>query len=304
MENIINEKKHRILTKDNLVVRIKVEDWLYILDDINSERMYLVVGKERALLFDTGYGLYDFRPLISEVTDLPLTVVCSHGHDDHVYGNQFFDTVYISEEDYGLCLAGDNEKSKDRLIRSRYRKTPDIEDIIDRDAYMKMTIKNCEYRFIKDQDVFDLGGLTLRVYTLPGHTKGSVGLYSQEKKAFFVGDALCLNHVVMYGKDGDSIAPPYQYYGALARIEKLDIDVVWPAHGDVPADKTLISKTMRLFENWAREADPERDMEKTGSVFGKACRYTDPETGMILAYRPVRLEEMHRFMKENEGRMW
>lgn len=303
MENIINEEKHRVLTKDNLVVRIRVEDWLYILDDINSERMYLIVGKDRALLFDTGYGLFDFRPLIEEVTDLPLTVVCSHGHDDHVYGNRFFDTVYIAEEDYELCLAGDNETSKDRLIRSRYKKTPNIEEIIDREAYMKMTIKNCEYRFVKDGDVFDLGGLTLKVYPLPGHTKGSIGLYCEEKKAIFVGDALCLNHVIMYGKSGNAPAAPYLYYGGLSRIEKLDIGRVWPAHGDVPAGKELISDTKRLFENWVRNADPERDQEKKGSVFGKACRYTDPETGMTLAYNTTRLEEILRFMKENNGRM-
>lgn len=71
----------------------------------------------------------------------------------------------------------------------------------------------------------------------------------------------------------------------------------------MPAGKELISDTKRLFENWVRNADPERDQEKKGSVFGKACRYTDPETGMTLAYNTTRLEEILRFMKENNGRM-
>ena len=303
MECIINEEKHRKLTKENLVSRIKAEDWLYILDDINSERLYLILGKEKALLFDTGYGFCDYRPLIHEVTDLPLTVVCSHGHDDHVLGNYLFDKVYIAEEDYELCLAGDNEESKDRLIRSRYKKTPDIEEIIDRKAYMAMTIKNCDYKFVKAGDRFDLGGITLQVYPLPGHTKGSIGLYSPEKKAVFVGDALTSNHVVMYGKSGNATAVPYLYYAALSAIQKLDIECIWPAHGDVPAGKELIAETKRLFENWAKEGDPEKDREKKGSVFGKTCRYTDPETNMTLAYNPRRLEEIHEFMLEHEGRM-
>ena len=63
MECIINEEKHRKLTKENLVSRIKAEDWLYILDDINSERLYLILGKEKALLFDTGYGFCDYRQM-------------------------------------------------------------------------------------------------------------------------------------------------------------------------------------------------------------------------------------------------
>ncbi|MBU9735025.1 MBL fold metallo-hydrolase [Diplocloster agilis] len=303
MECIFNEEKHRVLTPDNLVIRIKVTDWLYILDDINSERMYLIVGKERALLFDTGYGLFDFRPLIREVTDLPLTVVCSHGHDDHVLGNHLFDTVYIAREDYELCLAGDNPESKDRLIRSRYKKTPYIEEVIDRDAYMNMTIRNCDYRFVGDGDVFDLGGLTLKVYPLPGHTKGSIGLYCKEHRAIFAGDALTYHHVIMYGKSGDAPAAPYLYYAALSRIQKLSIDTIWPAHGDVPAPKELIQDTKEVFNNWAKYADPKKDQEKHGSVFGRTCRYTDPVSQIVMAYHPNRLEEMHEFMKNHDGRM-
>lgn len=303
MKTIFDESCHRTLTKDNLVIRIKVEDWLYILDDINSERMYLILGKDKALLFDTGYGLYDYRHLIKEVTDLPLTVVCSHGHDDHVLGNYLFDTVYIANEDYELCLAGDNEESKDRLIRSRYKKTPYIEEVIDRNAYMSRTIKNCEYRFVKEGDIFELGELSLEAFALPGHTKGSIGLYCKGKKAFFAGDALTKNHVIMYGKSGNAPAAPYLYYAALSKIQQLDIEKIWPAHGDVPAGKELIQETKDVFKNWAVHADPEKDREKTGSVFGRTCKYTDPENGITMAYHPDRLTEMKEFMLSHDGRL-
>lgn len=44
----------------------------------------LVIGTEKALLFDTMTGLGDLLGAVRELTDLPLSVVNSHGHFDHV----------------------------------------------------------------------------------------------------------------------------------------------------------------------------------------------------------------------------
>ncbi len=43
----------------------------------------LVLGREKALLFDTMTGLGDLKGYVERLTDLPLTVVNSHGHFDH-----------------------------------------------------------------------------------------------------------------------------------------------------------------------------------------------------------------------------
>lgn len=299
MEVVFDESKFRVLTKDNLVERIKVEDYLYILDEVNSARMYLIVGKEKALLFDTGYGLTDFRPLIEEVTKLPLYVVCSHGHDDHIYGNDLFDTVYMGEPDYALAMSYDNPVSKDKLIRSRYGKTPNIEEIIDRETYMSRSIKNCEYKFVHQGDVFDLGGLTLSVQELPGHTKGSIGLFCEQTGDFFTGDVLMYHHNFMYGHGIEWSDTPDRYIHGLTSAAKLDIKKIWPAHGTVPAPRELIDQAIEMFKAWAENANPEEDLEKVGSVFGRACLYHYKD--MVLAYKPQHLDEMRQFMKEHNG---
>lgn len=40
---------------------------------------YLLVGSERALLFDTAYGEGNLREFVEEITDKPVMVVNSHG---------------------------------------------------------------------------------------------------------------------------------------------------------------------------------------------------------------------------------
>ena len=54
---------------------------------------HLIVGNERALLFDTGIGLLPIKPVVERITDLPGTVVKAHTHYEHVGGNWEFASV-------------------------------------------------------------------------------------------------------------------------------------------------------------------------------------------------------------------
>jgi glyoxylase-like metal-dependent hydrolase (beta-lactamase superfamily II) len=80
---------------------------------------------------------------------------------------------------------------------------------------MSRSIKDTEYRFVKDGDAFDLGGLKLVVYALPGHTRGSVGLFCPETGDFFSGDVLMYNHNFMYGHGIEWSAAPDKYIHGL-----------------------------------------------------------------------------------------
>ena len=55
---------------------------------------YLIAGENAALLFDTGMGIGDIRKVTTELTKLPIIVLNSHTHNDHVGGNWQFDSVY------------------------------------------------------------------------------------------------------------------------------------------------------------------------------------------------------------------
>src|SRR3954469_266484 len=45
---------------------------------------YLIVGKDRALLLDTGMGMASIKKIVSELTSLPVIVLNTHTHADHI----------------------------------------------------------------------------------------------------------------------------------------------------------------------------------------------------------------------------
>ena len=52
-----------------------------------SQNIYLLEGKEKAMLIDTGWGAGNLRACVEKLTDKPLIVVNTHFHPDHSAGN-------------------------------------------------------------------------------------------------------------------------------------------------------------------------------------------------------------------------
>ena len=72
---------------------------------------HLIVGDERAILFDTGIGLLPIRPVVERITDRPVTVLNSHTHFDHVGGNAEFTSILAIDSDYTRAnMAGFNHR--------------------------------------------------------------------------------------------------------------------------------------------------------------------------------------------------
>ena len=156
--------------------RIKVKqlnDHIYLMDDDGEATGYLVVGNKKALVIDTMNGYEDVYEVVRRLTDLPLMVINTHGHCDHIYGNIFFEEAYMSPDD--------NEVAREHMAFPEFVKT-----------CQEFDLSMPPFRPIKDHDVIDLGGLTLEVISLPGHTPGGVCLLLKEDRILFTGDSI--NH--------------------------------------------------------------------------------------------------------------
>lgn len=64
----------------------KIDDCVWIMDDNGDSTGYLVCGGEKAVVIDTMNCIADVHAAVREITNLPLEVVNTHGHCDHIYG--------------------------------------------------------------------------------------------------------------------------------------------------------------------------------------------------------------------------
>lgn len=152
--------------------RIKVKqinNHIWLLNDNDESTGYLVTGSERGLIIDTMTGYGNVRKVAEEITDFPLTVVNTHGHPDHIYGNVYFEKVYIHPADIPVA--------------ERFYQDPAFVA-----AIRQMNRQSAEFLTLTEGDVFDLGGLFLEVYELPGHTHtGRDCAFGQERQNFIFG---------------------------------------------------------------------------------------------------------------------
>ena len=136
---------------------------------------YLILGADRAVLFDAGTGNRDIVPVVRSLTALPVTVVPSHLHFDHVGALGRFDRT-------ALLDVGD--------LRARTR-----DGVLELGRYEFLGFADGLRRphFRVDDwwqagAVLDLGGRRLQVLHTPGHTPTSVSLYDAGHHQLFCGD--------------------------------------------------------------------------------------------------------------------
>ena len=121
----------------------------------------LVQGKDLAVLWDTGQGKQDLAAYLAERVRTPYLVCNSHGHADHIGGNFRFSGVYAHPADWPLL-----------------------------EAHARMTGRDWHAAPLEAGMSADLGGRRVKVVSLAGHTRGSVGLLLEDEGLLLAGDGL------------------------------------------------------------------------------------------------------------------
>ncbi len=218
----------------------KIEDGIYRINSPENVFSELIVGEEKALLLDTGYGIGDLNCTVREITDLPLLIVNSHGHLDHACGNfRFQEPVYIHEKDMELCRQSNGVDTRSEAVdtakHTMQYDTGEVQNILpagfDEESYIHQ--EQGILIPVKEGDVFDLGGITLEVTELPGHTKGSIGLYSREKKILYVGDAIN-QFLWLFAPEAENLST---YIGTLRKAQTIDFERMFMGHNPVAGTK-------------------------------------------------------------------
>jgi len=151
--------------------------------------MYLVIGKERAALVDTGLGLTgDLDKFVRKFTDLPIVVLNTHADPDHIGSNALFEDIHLSSRDATLIPWAMGLEARLGDLPSMTGGNTEL------CGYAKTHIapeKRFAYTDISDGERFDLGGgCVLEAIATPGHSQGSLCFFNRNEHYVLTGDTI------------------------------------------------------------------------------------------------------------------
>lgn len=196
------EEESESMWGGNITVEVKeFAENMYVLDEPRT-RAYLIVGGEKALLIDTLFEEDKVLDEVQKITDLPVEVVLTHGHPDHIGGIGYFDSCYINEKDANLLPDG------------------------------------IQVNAITEGDVLTCGDYNFEVIEIPGHTDGSIALLDRSHRMLISGDSVQPGPIVMFG-DGVNMEAYISSMEKLMGYEN-DIDYIFAGHHDYPVGSEYI----------------------------------------------------------------
>lgn len=222
------------------------DDTFALLEPHHDEEVisYLVLGTERAILIDTGMGIGSIRAEVEQLTDLPVIVVNTHAHFDHVGDNHRFDEVWVFDNDWEVA----------RLERGYSREA--CAPFMGPNSYLNLPagfdpttheIKpSSPTRRLSHLEAIDLGGRTLTVHHTPGHSPGSICLLDSRHNLLFTGDTYYPSTLILHleGSNFEAYRQSIEYLVGL-----LDqVDHLCTSHNEIYASKKMLVQVLAAFE--------------------------------------------------------
>jgi glyoxylase-like metal-dependent hydrolase (beta-lactamase superfamily II) len=206
---------------------------------------YLILGEKRALLFDTGMGISDIKKVVEGLTNLPVSVMNSHTHNDHVSGNWRFSRIY------GMDTAFTRESAKGSVAAAQQEIGPgmvcgDLPPDFDAGSYAVKPFNIADW--LHGGETIDLGGRVLEVISTPGHTPDSVALWDARNALLFTGDMYYPGPIYLFRPETDLDA----YETSIAKMAALGARLLLPAHNlpvANPGDLARVLAAMKLVRS-------------------------------------------------------
>jgi glyoxylase-like metal-dependent hydrolase (beta-lactamase superfamily II) len=238
---------------------------------------YLLLGKIPTLVdicpkTPGGYealikGLADHGLAPSDVKQLVIT----HAHPDH-YGEarRFREEsgAKVCAHESNVAMLADQTRGWERrgqyyIALEHYCGAPRelLEHVEQRYIDLAKTADSVQVDItLKEGDEIVMGDSAWQVLHTPGHSWGSISLYHPETRRLLGGDTL-LNGTTA----NPMIEPPLRegskrprslvnYFHTLAKLDRLDIDIIYPGHGEVFGDHHRRIKDNYTFHNKRKEA--------------------------------------------------
>ena len=212
---------------------------------------YLLLGKNRALLIDTGLGVANIKEVVDKITSLPILVVTTHVHWDHIGGHRFFEEFGVHEEEkewimdeFPLPLS----VVKQNLLNGNcdFPKSFDIEDY--------NIFSGIPQQILQDGNEIDLGNRKVEVLHTPGHSPGHCCFYEAEKGYLYSGDLIYKGCLDMFYPTTN----PELFAQSIDSVSKLEVKRILPGHHSLDISVQIISNIKNAFLSLKKDGDLEQ----------------------------------------------
>lgn len=236
---------------DKLTYKItEIAPKTWAIDEYSMDYMYIAEGENESLVIDTGTGTGDYKAVVESLTQKPYKVVCTHGHVDHCGGIGQFNEIFMHNADIEDVCKEDGTISV--FNRRRYAKRGFAVNDPERLPFTMETFKpidtsKIKFTAISEGFCFNLGGRTIEVFEIPGHSKGCICLLDKENKILFAGDSIC--KILILPLDGDDISRVKQWYEGAKKIYAMKdkYDVIYSGH-HCPLDMQIFKDQLTCAE--------------------------------------------------------
>ena len=203
----------------------------------SSNSCWLIIGSKKALLIDAGNPGKGLRRFVeSMIQGKELITALSHGHFDHVGAIDEFKEIYMNPADIHLLEGGNGSIQ-----------TPFHGRIIP----------------LFENDFFDLGDRIIYVYSVVGHTKGSLVFFDEKSRILFSGDSVARRGFFTDTKE----TPISRYFDDLLRIEKAHFTKIASAHDTYLLNKSLIRHFISTMISRIDSPDGEFELPGVGEFY-------------------------------------
>ena len=201
---------------------------------------YLLCGTKNAVLIDTGLGIANIKKVIDCLTDLPIMVMTTHVHWDHIGGHKYFDHVAVHEAEKDW-LSVQFPIPLQAVKRALMAQPCDFPAGFSLDDYQ--IFQGVPQRILKDGDCIDLGNRTLHVIHTPGHSPGHCCFFDPERKYLYSGDLIYKGCLDAFYPTTD----PWLFWKSVKKLQSLEIDCVLPAHHSLSISPDIINQIEKAF---------------------------------------------------------
>lgn len=247
---------------------IQVDDSTYSFRDLTA-MMHLLVGKDTALVIDTGFGLVNLKGAVNRLTDRPVKVINTHGHFDHTHGNWQFGGAMVSYKDLETISRHDDAAYLyDNFLGNPFMKLLIGKKAVDRVCYQP----KAEYRPLPESMSVDLGGgRIIRLYEIPGHTPGSIALLDEKYHRLYTGDMFCSGGVLLQlpeSTDVDTYLQSVRYTRQICHDN--GVKELFPSHPECPLPVSILDDYEAAALRFLREERSKIEIDDKTSIYGKA----------------------------------